>query len=134
MSWENPKLLPIWEAQFGDFFNGAQVRLSLRLVDRMFSEPYRRFSQIIIDTFVASAQSASYSLEPLLVFRLSAHMLYSSLAKWLKQSGIVMLLPHGLDGAGPEHSSSRVERMLQVGFSTTRKSPLSLTVLRLANE
>jgi len=48
-------------------------------------------------------------------------LLNQFIAKWLKQSGIVLMLPHGLDGAGPEHSSSRIERMLQVIFiSCTR--------------
>lgn len=95
MSIENPNNLIIWEAQFGDFFNGAQI---------------------MFDTFVSSGES---EVCPIKYYVKLTIVIFK--AKWLWSSGLTVLLPHGYDGAGPEHSSCRIERFLQMTDSKENK-------------
>lgn len=105
MSIAQPKLLPIWEAQFGDFFNGAQI-----IFDTFISGGKRLFASSCFFVFFLKAFVMIFFIN-----RVRGETVASAgEAKWLLQNGMVILLPHGYDGAGPEHSSCHMERFLQV--------------------
>lgn len=89
MAYDSPDNLCLWEAQFGDFYNGAQI---------------------IVDAFIASGES-----------------------KWVRSNGLVMLLPHGYDGAASEHSSCRMERFLQLTDSKEAAPDSENVCLHVAN-
>lgn len=139
-SLQSPNSLIIWEAQFGDFANGAQVPpvsqpVLITLAQSAvpgnapsLDSPQLHCRHMFLSGRFALQCSGCFQHAPpfpppLLVQIIFDQFISSGESKWLRQTGLTVLLPHGYDGQGPEHSSGRMERFLQARTHVPHRLP-----------